>query len=155
MFARVYARSVFVVLGLVVMAAVQAQTPAEVEVELRQLGTAWDAAIRSKDVARIMAFYSQDTYVLLNGKPMIVGMKAASEELKRLLADPNYQVAWKPTHMEVAKSLDMAFEVGILTRSSTDPSGKTITQDGKYVVVWRKEADGKWRVAVDTPSSGQ
>ena len=155
MLSRVRARGVLAVLGLVFMAAVQAQTPAEVEVELRRLGAAWDDAIRSKDVAKIIAFYSQDSYVLINGKPMMVGTKAAPEEWKRVLAQPNYQIAWKPTHMEVAKSLDMAFEVGILTRSWTDSNGKAITQDGKYVVVWRKESDGKWRVAVDAPSTGQ
>ena len=153
MFARTHAGSVFAVSGLVFTAAVETETPAEVEVELRRLGTVWEDVVRSKDVSKIIAFYSDDSYLLRNGKPFIIGKKALIEEWKRLLAQPNYQSAWKPTHIEVAKSLDMAFEIGTLVRSMTDPNGKVISAPGKYVVVWRKEADGKWRVAVDAPSA--
>lgn len=121
MFARAHARSVFAVSGLAFTAAVQAETPAEVEVELRRLGAVWKDVVRSKDVSKVIAFYSDDSYLLRNGKPFIIGRKALIEEWKRVLAQPSYQITWKPTHIEVAKSLDMAFEIGTLVRSMTDP----------------------------------
>jgi len=34
-----------------------------------------------------------------------------------------------------------------------DASGKTISDKGKYLTVWKKEADGDWKVLVDTYNS--
>jgi ketosteroid isomerase-like protein len=35
----------------------------------------------------------------------------------------------------------------------TGPDGKPMSETGHYVVVWRKQADGTWKVAVDAPLS--
>jgi ketosteroid isomerase-like protein len=35
----------------------------------------------------------------------------------------------------------------------TGPDKKPATERGHYVAVWRKQADGTWKVAVDAPSS--
>ncbi len=33
--------------------------------------------------------------------------------------------------------------------SFNDPSGKMISDKGKYVTVWKKQADGSWKVMLD------
>ena len=33
--------------------------------------------------------------------------------------------------------------------SFKDPSGKTISDRGNYITVWKKAAGGKWKVALD------
>lgn len=38
---------------------------------------------------------------------------------------------------------------GVYQMSFKDPSGKTISDRGKYITVWKKEAGGKWKVALD------
>jgi ketosteroid isomerase-like protein len=43
----------------------------------------------------------------------------------------------------------MASEIGTFTESAADSSGKVNTTVGKYVVVWRKQPDGQWRVTAD------
>jgi len=30
-----------------------------------------------------------------------------------------------------------------------DQQGKSIVQKGSYVTIWKKEADGAWKIAVD------
>jgi ketosteroid isomerase-like protein len=42
--------------------------------------------------------------------------------------------------------------LGRYTRTSADPAKKPVT--GRYVTVWRKNADGKWRVVMDIGQPG-
>jgi ketosteroid isomerase-like protein len=56
---------------------------------------------------------------------------------------------WKPTHIELARSGDLAYDFGAMTLTYVDTKGATVDFVGKYVVVWKKSADGQWRVAVD------
>ena len=51
--------------------------------------------------------------------------------------------------MTVAGSGDLAYSTGTYQMSAPDDSGKSITDHGKYVAVWKKQADGNWKVAVD------
>ncbi len=51
--------------------------------------------------------------------------------------------------IEVQGSGDLAFEVGELSYSAPDKGGGRATASGKYIVVWKKEADGVWRLYRD------
>ena len=63
---------------------------------------------------------------------------------------PGLVMHWIPTRIEVT-SPTTATEYGTYTDSFDTPSGK-IRDAGNYVVLWRK-IDGKWRVALDAPST--
>jgi len=66
-----------------------------------------------------------------------------------LLASPGFVISWKTTKVEVAKSGDLAFLSGTYEVTMNDPSGKPINDRGKYVEVWEKQADGKWKCGTD------
>lgn len=51
--------------------------------------------------------------------------------------------------IEVEGSGDVAFEVGEVSYSAPDKAGARLTATGKYIVVWKKEADGVWRLYRD------
>jgi ketosteroid isomerase-like protein len=42
-----------------------------------------------------------------------------------------------------------ALEQGACTFVSRTRGGKLVTRAGKYLTVWRKDVDGKWRIAVN------
>jgi ketosteroid isomerase-like protein len=52
--------------------------------------------------------------------------------------------------VDVAQSGDLAFERGSYSNTITDAKGKTATETGKLVLVWKKQADGSWKIAADT-----
>lgn len=56
-------------------------------------------------------------------------------------------------NVEVARSGDLAYETGSYSLTMSDPEGNAATQSGHYVVVWKKDAAGAWKVAVDVPAS--
>ena len=55
--------------------------------------------------------------------------------------------------MVVARSGDLAYDNGSYALTMSDPEGNPVTQKGHYVDVWRKNAAGGWKVAVDAPVS--
>ncbi len=57
--------------------------------------------------------------------------------------------------VEVARSGDMAYETGAYDFVTTDKKGKSSDEKGKYVVVWKKQNDGSWKVVVDMDNPDQ
>ena len=56
-------------------------------------------------------------------------------------------------------SNDMGFTWGTYEGHSRDAHGQLITVSGRYITVWKKLADGTWKVALDAsaqspPSAG-
>ena len=52
--------------------------------------------------------------------------------------------------VEVAKSGDLGYAQGGYTMTMTDPkTKKVLTVNGKYVEVFRKQADGGWKAVED------
>jgi len=66
-----------------------------------------------------------------------------------MLTTPGAAISWKATKVEVAKSGDLACVSGTYDETMTDASGKSLKDHGKYVEVWKKQADGTWKVVAD------
>ena len=66
-----------------------------------------------------------------------------------MLTTPGAAISWKTTKVEVAKSGDLACLSGTYEVTMNDPSGKPANDHGKYVEVWEKQADGKWKCGTD------
>jgi ketosteroid isomerase-like protein len=70
-----------------------------------------------------------------------------------MLASPGVAISWKATKVEVAKSGDLGFVRGTYEFNMNDANGKPVTDKGKYVEVWEKKTDGKWKCGTDTWNS--
>ena len=46
-------------------------------------------------------------------------------------------------------ALGMGYTLGNYEMSFNDPAGKPVNDKGKYVSIWAKQPDGKWKVVVD------
>ena len=49
----------------------------------------------------------------------------------------------------MAKSGDMAYMTGTYEMATMDATGKPAMDRGKYLEVWEKQADGKWKCGAD------
>jgi len=58
-------------------------------------------------------------------------------------------ITWEPHTVEVAASGDLAYTLGDFEVRSIGPDGQRHKSTGTYVSIWRKGADGSWRVVVD------
>jgi uncharacterized protein (TIGR02246 family) len=127
-------------------------TRAADEAAIRAADAAWTKAAESKDPAGTASVYADNAVLLAPGAPAMNGKDAILKGWTGMMADKNFALKFGPTKIEVAKSGDLAYDLGIyeLTVSS---KGKPVTSKGTYVVVWGKQADGSWKALVDAPTT--
>ncbi|MBI4420961.1 MAG: DUF4440 domain-containing protein, partial [Gemmatimonadetes bacterium] len=53
------------------------------------------------------------------------------------------------TRADVAASGDLGYTVGLFQSRRLDAAGKPVVGTGKYVTIWRKQADGSWKAMLD------
>ncbi|HEY2102481.1 MAG TPA: DUF4440 domain-containing protein [Chthoniobacterales bacterium] len=121
----------------------------DVEQALRDLDTQWSAAAEAKDLEKIVSYYSDDAVVMAPNAPSATTKEAIRNTWKEVTATPGASVGWKPNKIEVAKSGDLACVSGTYDETTTDSSGKAVKDHGKYVEVWEKQGDGKWKCGAD------
>jgi len=124
-----------------------ADTTSAIEKALRDLDEEWSKAAGAKDVDKIVSFYSDDAVVMPPNALSATTKEAIRALWKDLLTDA--KISWKTKKVEVAQSGDLAFSSGTYEVTLNDPTGKSVNDRGKYVVVWKKQADGSWKCVMD------
>jgi uncharacterized protein (TIGR02246 family) len=117
---------------------------------IRDLEIAWDQAAATKDVDKFTAYYTDDATALYDNMPIINGKEAIKAALKPFFRDKNFSFTYATTKVEVARSGDIAYSQGTNAMTFTDrKTKKVMTEKGKYVVVYKKQADGGWKAVED------
>ena len=62
---------------------------------------------------------------------------------------PAFVLEWEPEEAVVSRSGDLGYTWGRYEIHTENPDGDRQTGYGKYLTVWRKEADGSWKAIVD------
>jgi ketosteroid isomerase-like protein len=118
------------------------------ESTIRKIDEAWSHAAETGDLAGVVAPYASHGSILPFRSPMATGTEAIQQVWSALMAMPGYSLKFSPTSITVAKSGEMAWEVGTFELTLNDPQGKPTAIPGKYVVTWEKTSGG-WKVAAD------
>ncbi len=127
----------------------QKANPNPDEQAIRKLDKDWSAAAQSKDVAKTISFYADDASALPFNAPIASGKDQIRELWTHLTSMPGFSLTFAPTKIEVAKSGDLAYDVGTFELKANDAQGNATTQIGKYVVVWKKQSDKQWKAILD------
>lgn len=128
------------------------QTPPDTrladEKAIRDTDAQWAKAAADKDLDATVSYYSDDASLLPPNAPIATGNHAIRAVWAPLLA-PDASVSWRPTKVEVARSGDLGYVMGVYQLTMKGAQGKPVADNGKLVEVWKKQADGKWRVVAD------
>jgi len=107
----------------------------------------FSAAFEHGDAATVAALYTQDAIVLPPDGEMVKGRQAIGEFWKA--TSKSGVKSAKLTTVDVGRSGDIAYEVGTVLLT-VQPEGKEpATASAKYLVVWKRQADGSWRLHRD------
>jgi len=131
-------------------AADQSATAAE---EVRAADLAWAQAFARKDLAGYLAFVDSTASIQQPNGPMVTGTAAIRALIEGFYALPNLSGTWQPTSVQASRCGDWAYTTGTYQLSYSDPSGKAVTERGKYVEIWRKQVDGSWKMVVESFNS--
>lgn len=141
---------------LILTSACSQQTPLDTraadEAAIRELDAQWSKAAEANDVEATVSYYTDDAYLLPPNEPIAIGKKAIRESWAKLLG-PGVRTTWQVTKVEVARSGDLAYLVGVYQLSMKDAKGKPVEDRGKIMEVWKKQADGKWKAVADAYNS--
>ncbi len=118
--------------------------------ELKDTEVAWNAAWVAKDLEKILAQYADDITMMMPDMPGIHGKAAVRTALTEMMKDPGASLTFTSSVVDVSKSGDIGYAQGTYTETSTNPkTKKVVTEKGKYLTIYKKQADGKWLAVED------
>jgi len=97
------------------------------------------------------AWFADDGVTLGNGQAPVHGRDAIAKQAS--WSAKEYQLVWTPTDAEMSPTGDMGYTWGHYEGHSRNVDGSSTTTSGRYLTIWRKGADGNWKVALDASSN--
>jgi ketosteroid isomerase-like protein len=103
--------------------------------------------VKEKGGAAFADWFAEDGVALNNGKAPLIGKVAIVNSAQ--WSPKDYQLTWIPTDAMMGPSGDMGYTWGHFEGHSKDANGNPVATSGRYLTVWRKGADGSWKVVLD------
>jgi uncharacterized protein (TIGR02246 family) len=122
------------------------------EAAIRTTDANWLAAATARDLERVLPFWADDATILPPGAPTIAGKEAIRQYVSGAFATPGFSITWKTEKVEVSLSGDLAYSTGTDRISVTTHDGKSVTEENRGVVIWKKQPDGSWKCILDVIS---
>ena len=118
--------------------------------ELLSADRQWSAvAAQGQDVERIVSFWSEDALVIPPGGPVIRGMPAIRNYVRQSLAIPGFRIRWNPDQASLSSDGTLGYTRGENTVTFPGSDGKLTSVVGRYVTVWRRGPDRRWKCVID------
>ena len=121
----------------------RAQTDgASAEVEAREI--AFAKTMADRDLDAFLTFVSPEA-IFFNGNEPQRGRDEIGRGWARFFEGPDAPFSWHPDVVQVLESGRLALSSGPVVRASGESAGR-------FNSIWRKDADGQWRVVFDKGS---
>ena len=117
--------------------------------KLMKLSKEWSDVAAKGDVEKTVSYWADNAIVMSAGEPTRTGISAMRQMVEESFKIPGFSISWQPQSVEVSDNGDMAYMIENAQVSFTDSTGKAVTINNKAVSIWRKQADGSWKNAVD------
>ena len=131
---------------LVVLPALAKDDEANIRAAVEDRYKEWIAAANKKDAAALTDLYDENAVLMPKEEEPVIGNAAIGEYYKKLVADPHFvpftlTLNWNSFHLVGDIAIATSVFEGDVTRD-----GKQIHFRGKNLLVWKKQADGSWKI---------
>ncbi|HEU4809211.1 MAG TPA: SgcJ/EcaC family oxidoreductase [Sphingomicrobium sp.] len=108
-------------------------------------------AIGQKNLDGATTLYADDAVFIGEDGKAVRGKDSINAMFKDFLADPAQKIDYQPGQKTLSSSGDMAYSTASFTETYTDPkTKKPVTLTGTNLSVWKKQADGSWKLVADS-----
>jgi uncharacterized protein (TIGR02246 family) len=115
---------------------------------LRETVRRHDQVVNSGDVEELMALYAEDVVQMPPNQAKVVGKTAIRTPTERLFSQFDIQVQSKIEVVDL--SGDLAYiHLSYSASSSPKGGGDAVSDAGKWVNIYRRQADGSWKIVVE------
>jgi ketosteroid isomerase-like protein len=127
--------------------------PDEVARIIQEMDREFERNVEAKDAnALVAAFYAEDAQVFPAGQPVVSGLAEILQLWGGFLPILS-RLALNTTRIEASGNL--AYGSGTYEMTLTPPETPPIQDSGKFVVVYRRQADGSYKAVADIFNSSR
>lgn len=94
-------------------------------------------------------FFAENGAMFPAGRPVVRGHEAIRALMGPAFETEGFLLTWDPLETEVSAGGDLGYTHGTFESRSPGADGDVTVTTGKYLTVWKKQADGSWRVEAD------
>jgi uncharacterized protein (TIGR02246 family) len=127
-------------------------TPSEALKEVRQAidkGNAqWSEAWDKADASMLARLFAEDGVLLGRNGKFFKGPKQIFERQKAVMEGAGKGVKSTVTTVDLWLDGDTAYETGKYSYKYQE-KGKPVSEEGRYVTIWKRQSDGSWKIITD------
>ena len=105
---------------------------------------AWDKA----DASLLSQLFAPDGIMLGSKGKSFKGPQQISEHMKPVMEGAGKGVKATVTTVDLWLDADIAYETGKYSYAYQE-KGRPVTDEGRYVTIWKRQADGSWKIIMD------
>ncbi|HME88682.1 MAG TPA: nuclear transport factor 2 family protein [Chthoniobacterales bacterium] len=105
---------------------------------------AWDKA----DASLIAKLFTEDGVLLGRSGKLFKGPQQIFERQKKVMEGAGKGVKATVTTVDVWLDVDIAYETGKYSYKFQE-KGQAVTEEGRYVTIWKRQNDGSWKILAD------
>lgn len=128
-------------------------TTADDMAAINTLRGAWETAYEAGDASALAGLYTSDTMVMFPGMATLSGRAAVEAYYAAQFGMGTVSAEITPGGTRVGG--DIGYEHGTFAGTMTMADGTSMTNEGRYIVLLRRDTDGAWRIAanMDSPAT--
>lgn len=111
---------------------------------------AFVAALRRGDAESAARAYTEDARLMAPSAEVLTGRPAIAQFWRAGVEVGIEAIELESLEVKVEPGGNVAYEIGRYVLQLRSPSGQQVVDRGRYLLVHRREADARWRRAVET-----
>ncbi|PIU44405.1 MAG: hypothetical protein COS95_09155 [Ignavibacteriales bacterium CG07_land_8_20_14_0_80_59_12] len=119
---------------------------------LMQLDREFNRATAERGIDGWVAYFAENGSMASEKEPPITGHAAIREAMGKTFSNPDFSLHWRPEHAGMMIPGILGYTAGKYENHRKNTDGKTVIRRGRYCSVWRIQADGSWKIVLDTGS---
>ena len=119
----------------------------QLRMELIEADRDWARSVQEVGLGAWLRAFGETGIMVSNGVSYS-GQDGIRAQMLPLFADSLFSITWDPNFSEVADSGDLGYTIGTYQMTASADEGVR-TFKGSYLTVWRRDADGSWKVEAD------
>jgi ketosteroid isomerase-like protein len=129
-----------------------AKTPVDQRESLMQADRDFAAYTLQHGIAKgFLDHFAEDADYFPNGVPVVRGKPAIKAYFDGETVEPGVVLKWRPEYARAAESGELGYTFG---SAEIEQDGKVLRRL-KYVTIWKKQPDGRWKVIVDIGNTAE
>lgn len=120
---------------------------AQVRSALQDADRSFNRATASRRADGWMEFMAADG-ALIRSSGTLTGA-AVRGAITKMFADTSFTLTWEPLQADVGTGGDLGYTIGHWVAHFRDAKGAPATSTGRYLTIWKQQADRSWKVVQD------